>query len=480
MPSLPPELIPLILAEFPEDSRALRKCALVCQSWARISRSVSFRTLRIISSGVSRKRRARRIARFLHLCASPFETFSKSNIHHLELHEWPHSPYDFDPAGQHLEINALLEWHSADGTSNFSSLFPFLKRLSFVGDISWRSLSRAARKVLHEGFTTVTDLILDYNYIDIEAFLLLFHSFPSLQSLELHFLHHIPATLPESNTPVTEHPHPALETIILHNETNVEFIRSLHGAPCIKVLHLEGSVLLDALLESEDLQSSIAQLIHSARSTLEEFRCQSYFDDPMEIDNFLAWLDLTGLNKLRRIELDFDPYVESTDFPSSFPDFFDKLSTSNNIFPSQLEVLSIPFLPQHTCNTDFQKLDDILQRPYFSSVRELKYNFTCNFTRNDVMKQYRRRKRWYLRPDEDSAAELDLQERIRDFRVTYLPKCEARGILTTGHNYYYKPPLRLRDKVAGAARRTVRDVRFRTSGAVGSVADTIRRLVRLG
>uniref|UniRef100_A0A0W0GDP4 F-box domain-containing protein n=1 Tax=Moniliophthora roreri TaxID=221103 RepID=A0A0W0GDP4_MONRR len=442
MPSLPPELIPPILAEFPEDSKALRKCALVCQSWVRISRSISFRTLRVTGSGLSKKRRARRVARFLHLCASPLETFSKSNIHHLELHEWPHSPYDFDPTGQHLEINALLEWHSADGTRNFSSLFPFLKRLSFVGDISWRSLSRKTREVLHEGFTTVTELKLGYIYIDVEAFLPLIHSFPSLQSLELDFLRHISAPVSEPNTLAIERPHPTLERIILQDVTNVNFIRSLHEFPRIKVLYLEGSILLDALLESEELQSSITQLIHSARSTLEEFRCQSYFDDPMEIDAFLAWLDVTELNKLRRIELDFDPYVESTDFPSSFPDFFDKLSTSNNIFPSQLEVLSIPFLPQHTCNTDFQKLDDILQRPYFSSVRELKCNFTCNFTRNDVMKQYRRRKRWYLRPDEDSAAELDLQERIRDFRVTYLPKCEARGILTTGHNYYYKPPLR--------------------------------------
>uniref|UniRef100_A0A0W0G6W6 Uncharacterized protein n=1 Tax=Moniliophthora roreri TaxID=221103 RepID=A0A0W0G6W6_MONRR len=478
MPSLPPELIPLILAEFPEDSEFLRQCALVCRSWAYVSRPISFRTLKVTGNHLYTVHRASRT--FIQLCASPFETFSKSNVHTLEFCEWPR--YVDDPAGQHLVMNELLEWRSFDGTKTFSSLFPVTKRLSFMGNISWKSLSRVASKVLHEEFRTVTELRLEYICIGVEDFLSLTHSFPSLQSLELRFLRQISTTVSETYTPVIERPHPTLERIILDNVANVDFIKSLHGAPHLKVLHLEGLTLFRHLVESHELQLCITQLMHSARSTLEEFRSRFYFENPTEIDNFLAWLDLTKLCKLRRIDLDFDLFTEDPAFPLSFCDFFDKLSTSSDTVSSNLEVLSIPSLPKHIQCMDFQNFDEILQRPYFSSLRELKCTFTCDFTRKDAAKQIKHGGRQYFRPDEDSAAELDLRERIRDFKATYLPKCEARGIIfVTDTTYYYcNLPPKLWVKVASAARRAVRKIRSRTSGAVGLVADTVRRLVRLG
>ncbi|EEB89263.1 hypothetical protein MPER_12658, partial [Moniliophthora perniciosa FA553] len=404
--------------------------------------------------GLSEKRRARRIARFLRLCASPFETFSKSNIHHLDLWEWPDSSYDFDPAGQHLKVNALLEWHSADGTRNLSSLFPFLKRLSFVGFISWRSLSGKAKKAIYEGFMTVTELSLNYIYIDTEDFLTLIHSFPSLRSLELDFINQL--HLPDPKTPVTVS-HTNLQKIVLNYVRTPDFIRLFHGSPCLKILHLQGgSSFFKKFVNSDEVRAAITQLLRT--TALEEFRCEYCFNEPTEIDKLLAKLDLTGLSNLRQVELEFRTYVEGAAFPSSLPDFFDKVSTYNDTISSNLEVLSIPYLPEHIHHMDFQKFDEILQRPYFSSLRQLK----CSFT------------------NEDSAAELDLRERIRDFRATYLPKCEARGILVTDHKHYYRPPPRLRDKVARAARRTIRDIRSRTSGTIGIVAATVQRLVRLG
>ncbi|ESK89599.1 hypothetical protein Moror_8670 [Moniliophthora roreri MCA 2997] len=476
MPSLPPELIPLILAEFPEDSKALRNCALVCQSWARISRSISFHSLSVTGYGLPRKRRARRVARFLRLCASPFETFSKSNIHTLELWEWPHSPYDFDPAGQHLEINALLGWCSADGTKTISSLFPFLKRLSFLGDISWRSLSGVAKKAIYEGFMTVTELSLNYIHIDTEDFLTLIHTFPSLWSLELDFINQLHLSDPKTLVTV---PHTNLQKIVLDYVRTLDFIRLFHGTPCLKILHLHGgSIFFKKFVNSNEVRAAITRLLRS--TTLEEFRCEYRFNKPTEVDKFLAKLDLTGLSNLRQIEFEFHTYVEGAAFPSSLPDFFDKLSTSNDTISSSLEVVSIPYLPEHTRYMDFQKLDEILQRPYFSSLRELKCSFTCDFTQKDVAKQLKRGKRTYPQPDSDSAAESDLRERKRDFGVMYFPKCEARGILVTNHEYCYNPPPRFRDKIAGVAGRTARNIRSRTSGAMNFVTDSVQRLVRLG
>ncbi|KAK7036704.1 hypothetical protein VNI00_011369 [Paramarasmius palmivorus] len=232
-----------------------------------------------------------------------------------------------------------------------------------------------------------------------------------------------------------------LERISIHSVQASQVILSLVTSPCrITTLHIGAAIFLippqRQPLHTEP-HSYISQLLRTVSFTLEELRCHSGYFRTREVDRCLAHLDLNGLNKLRQLELYFTRIDDDAPFPSSLLDFFDKISQYDK--PPRLEVLSIPYLPEHVHFMDMQKFDEILQRPCFSSLRQLKCEFFCSYTQKDVRKQHDSGKRQFPKPDEDSPAEVDLQKRIQDFRTVHLCKCEERGILVMDIYYDYNP-----------------------------------------
>ncbi|KAK7036726.1 hypothetical protein VNI00_011391 [Paramarasmius palmivorus] len=439
MPSLPPELFPLVIVHLDRNIKALNRCALVCRQWADISRSLAFNTLHVTGQFLSRKRRARKVSRFLQLCTSPFETFSKSKVQTLELHEWP--KYTSDPAIQHVDLNELLGWESSDGTKNFSSLFPHLKALSIVGSVYWRSLSIPAKNALLQGFMTVTELRVAYIRLEdnYDEFLEFINSFPLLKSLDLCGIYNFSFLISPINASVKLNP--SIEKLELDSLGDVDLVRAIMPAPKLKTLQLEGSIFFEELMNTDELRAVTDDLIRSVGPTLETFICKGYYyNGGVAIYSYLTTLDLSGMPNLKRLEFDFTSFQGSC-YPSSVIDVLDKLSQHHNT--PHLEILNIPFLPELSDYGDYPKLDTIIfRRPCFASLRELKCSFNCTFTIKDVAKQKKRklRSQWYSKPDEDSEAEKGVQKRIQEFKAAFA-ECDKRGILVVDVDYCYDPPI---------------------------------------
>ncbi|KAI3611480.1 hypothetical protein WG66_002212 [Moniliophthora roreri] len=459
-PSIPPELIPLILAHISWDSKhkSLNRCALVCRDWTIISRRIAFNKLYITGQSLSRKQRTQKVSRFLQLCGSPYETFSKSRVHTLEFLEWPrYHPDPESPEKHKLDVNKLLEWVSTDRKKNLSSLFPNLKRLEIIGTIYWYSLSNLAKNALHDGFTTVTELKVAYLRLEDECdeFINLINSFPSLKSLDLCGIYNFSFLSPPKTSMVVLNPD--IERIAIDSLSEIDVFRTLIPTPRLKTLQLEGHVLFEELAGVDELRLVAEELLRSVSSTLETFICKAFcFNGGIALFSYLSILDLSGMTNLQRLEFDFRSFKPSY-YPSSVIDVLDRVSRSSD--SAHLQVINIPFLPELSEAANFLKLDAvILRRPYFSSLRELKCQFSCDFTIKDVSRQrkrkYKRKSQWYTKPDEDSMAGKALQERIREFKAVF-PWCEKRGVLVVDVEYSYDPPISFKGKMASTARRAV-------------------------
>ncbi|EEB97033.1 hypothetical protein MPER_03731, partial [Moniliophthora perniciosa FA553] len=196
----------------------------------------------------------------------------------LEFQEWPrYRPNPESPEKEELEVDRLLGWESSDGKRNLSSLFPNLKRLEIIGAIYWCSLSNSAKKALHEGFMTVTELRVAYLRIENEydEFINLINSFPALKSLDVCGIYNFSFFSPPKTSTVVLNPN--IEHMAFDSLSEIDVFRALTPAPRLKTLRLEGHVLFEELAGIDELRLVAEELLRSVSSTLETFICKAFY-----------------------------------------------------------------------------------------------------------------------------------------------------------------------------------------------------------
>ncbi|KAF9265738.1 hypothetical protein L218DRAFT_115411 [Marasmius fiardii PR-910] len=419
-PPLPFELLSVILTGLSQSD--LLQCALVCRAWLPISRPLVFRTISLYSG------KPVAVKRFLRLCDSPHETFSTADIQTLSI---SHYLSKRSEKPEHLPLNRLSTWRSSDGKRTIPGIFHKLRRLTCFW-VDWFMLMEETKRTLSAGFKGVTDLELySTTFEQYEEFSALLHSFPVLRSMEMTDCR---GPAPDSECTFTDMPsgsggHASLEYLTVCRMRDAKLIQSLIPSPSLRKFNWWHQSFLESDRDSESYRvlSMVNQVLLSATSSLEElgvyFGCYHHASIGRSV---FEYLDLSKHARLRSIGLSASPdYIVH---------FLDRLASANRPDPSPLKILKIPSLP--SLDLDWYNLDKILQSPYFQSLTELRCDFPCSFSPEDVTEQPKAP--WYDVPDKCSTAEVDLQERMEQFRM-YLPKCNQREILSLRVDYWYVP-----------------------------------------
>ncbi|ESK94293.1 hypothetical protein Moror_8278 [Moniliophthora roreri MCA 2997] len=453
-PPLPPELVSLIfinLHNSPGSSNVdLNRCALVCRAWMPEARSLVFRSIFLHNHYHSKASPIG--ARFLRLCDSPFETFSKAGVQTLIISHYANpKPADF-------QLDKLLTWRSPDGKRTVLDIVPKLTQLS-LSWITWCTLSEQAKRVLHEGFKSVMELDL-YNVVfdSYGEFAALLHTFPLLHSLKMTgcFEPSTPVPVSTSGQPLTDL---NLKDVSIFGLDDAKLLDALVPSPNLRVFRCrQPSYTFDGRGGSLEAER-VRRLLDSASASLEEFVLDGGFypaSPATALYQYIVGLELTRYQNLRLITF--------TVLTPSLVDVLEGLANSSVHRDGQLEVLNLPYLCSIK-DLDWERLDIVLQYPYFSHLKELRCSFTCRFTEEDVARQPQAP--IYDTPDTDSEAARDLEMQLLEFR-THLPICEKRGILVPIIDYWYAskcweivlPQRRTRrEKVVSALRRVLRLMR---------------------
>ncbi|KAK7049334.1 hypothetical protein VNI00_005935 [Paramarasmius palmivorus] len=437
-PPLPPEIIHQILQDLSDSSGLfsktnLNQCALVCRAWLPKARSLVFHTIAINPGPM----KFASIRSFLRLCNSPLETLSQSGVQTLRVSQYL---VDNHKQGNQCYLERLLNWRSCDGKRTIRTILPNLKRLSLMF-IDWRTISEEGMKVLLEGFKSVAELELyQVNFDSYDEFTSLLHSMPLLHSLDMTGCG---GPSPIKRPPVSDRPLGNLKNVSIRCLKDTKLLRALVPSPNLRVFRCyqppyasDGEVFeasdVNGLLESAS--SSLEEFVFEAGyttfglTTLGEYHPFAYRFHAyhMPQDRYLDELDLTKYPSLRLVDL--------TIMTPRLVDILDRLARpSNNHHRSRLKVLRLPYL-NSIVDLDWTRLDQILQRPYFSELTTIECSFCCIFSPDDVVNQPRAIQ--YDAPDPDSFAEYELQARLSRFRQQ-LPMCDQRGILDPQVDYWY-------------------------------------------
>ncbi|KAJ8093105.1 hypothetical protein PM082_020588 [Marasmius tenuissimus] len=459
MPPLPFELLCDILNEVWEPND-LYQCALVCRAWNPVARSLVFRTGITLYPG-----KPSVVKRFLRLCDSPYETFSRADIRVLSVSHYLLKRTD---KPEQLPLNRLLTWRSTDGKRTMSTILPRLARLMFYW-VDWHTLTEEAKRSLSAGFKGVTDLELySTTFEQYDEFSALLHSFPVLRTMEMT---ECKGPSPDSECTFTDTPsgsggHAKLEYLSVRRMRDARLIQLLIPSPSLRNFNwwhqysfLDWGTDVDTF---NKVLSMVNQVLLSASSSLEELGLYfgSYYHESMTRASFeyLQTLDLSRHTRLRNIELSVHP--------DCIVPFLRRLADKHhNHDTGPLQVLKIPSLPG--LELDWYSLDRTLECLYFRSLSELRCDFPCSFSPEDVTEQPKAV--WYDAPDSNSTAEIDLQERLEQFKM-HLPKCSERGILVPRVEYWYVPRwwdeidiflprLTRRQRLMNAVRRALRTVK---------------------
>ncbi|SJL13806.1 uncharacterized protein ARMOST_17254 [Armillaria ostoyae] len=384
---LPAELCNLIIDHLHDSKPSLLACSLVCRAWIPECRFHLFHNLRLCRDTADT---------FFQLFESPHATLASAHIRELDVAQ------NTVIRGGSLEGD-LLEGLAFQGvlTRCPADVFEHVQKLS-VTWVGWWTLTGAERLSIGHIFKNVTELALwTVVFQTDEELQALVASFPPLEVLSLRAIRQLAHHL------VQRRVQPSCYT----------FLDSLSIPP---------SVIMCADFKPA-LAEEFGQLLSSAGERLEYFgftiQAASCLNNGVDLDARFKLVNLARTSNLRRIQL----WVEDNQY---LLPFLIRLTESDFSTPT-LETLDIFYLSAH--NLDWEKLDDILQHPYFHAVREIKTSVPTYFRRDDVVGQ---EPGWYSKPNDGSKAHIEMGSNMAKF-MDKLPKCRARGILRPAEGYRF-------------------------------------------
>lgn len=479
IPSLPLEILNHVVDELvhsdspsstdpvPEIIKTLLALSLVSRAFIPQSRFHLFSVISLYQNGVTD---------FLQLLESPWCTIPLANTREFVVST--NLVVEGEREDEALKtLDRLLTWRrsrseseSTTGTSqqprdlSLSDIFPNLKKLS-LNWIGWDTLSSQARETLHQGFRSVEQISLWNVEMHFEkefhAFLM---SFPVLSSLDFdgcviyesksEGCENRTGDLPlerdivDDTSNTLRQRRPAVQSIKLLNlsDRQVSLLRALHFCQgSLRVLHCHFVNYSDARVSCT---KAIGELVSVANDTLEEFTLEVQaagllregFDLGMHSvtyslhsyrlpqasrkryslfvfpDRRLAQIDLSKASKLKHLALNYDD-VDATPF-------LERLSSrAIPQSPPSLKIISLMrYLP-----VDTLALDNLLQRPTFSSLSEIRYSVVTGFCESDVQGQPPDTV-WYEQASVGSPAYLNMKKNVEN-TMKQMPKCRDRGIL---------------------------------------------------
>ncbi|KAJ8093114.1 hypothetical protein PM082_020599 [Marasmius tenuissimus] len=426
---LPPEILFSIFQGLPKSD--LRTLALVCPSWVPASRSHAFNHLQLdlnLNKPVS-------ALQFLELCESPLETITTSGVRTLVITHYDHHA-EWTSRQQTLALEKLWSWRSSDGRRSLSTM------LSDVRCLHLHHLSLdASVRLPSEIFGSIKELHLYYTRFDTySAFLSVLQAVGTPESLEMTGCigpigsGRADAAQREEISVCKSRElacRSTLHTISLHSVKDAQLVGLLVPSPALQTLR----VALQSLpsLHDDLVVAEVRKLMVSARSSLNNIRLD--LTNSICIRNFVSSLEndpLAGYPRLRELELRIAPH--------ELLSFLDGISgrgvSRPSTAPSPLTTLKIPSLYSRRSSSDWGSLDEILQRPYFSSLERLVPNFYIMFRSTDATKQPKALS--YASPDECSPIRVML--RLDIIRLEeHLPKCSKRGIVVPRVEYSFIP-----------------------------------------
>ncbi|KAJ8075066.1 hypothetical protein PM082_019393 [Marasmius tenuissimus] len=395
MPNLPLEIQALII-HFLQDfsafnfrgySTSLTICALVCRAWVSPSRTALFR--RFVLDDCSAQD-------FLHLFDTHLETFSSARISQFDYQqdEVRRREYLEDPDSPCHTFNDVLKWRSSDGKRDLSTLLAGVERME-LGYLGWDTLDRGGRRRLAECFSSVKHLKLyGTQFPNPPTFHTFLHSFPHLSAVHLDDV--VVTTAKRDQEPSDSHEDAPsrLRTIVLENFSLRDGTNTIESLiPCPSLQSFSYSYYFDVKALKASRSTVLNRLLASAGDSLEDFSVTVWREVVEDrVGNTFRNIDLSQNPNLRRINL-------SIHDSSNLITFLENLSSTRTIYSTDephLHHLRIERLPQVDLD-DWTRLDDVLQHPYFSALREIVY-------------------------------EANREEEVEEVR-RHLPQCERRGIL---------------------------------------------------
>ncbi|KAK0235000.1 hypothetical protein EDD85DRAFT_63450 [Armillaria nabsnona] len=410
---LPTELCNLIIGHLHDSKPSLFACSLVCRAWVPECRFHLFHTVVLYRDTADP---------FFQLFESPHATIASSHTRELDVAQ------NTVTRGGNLD-GELLDGLAFQGVLSRcpADVFEHVQKLS-VTWVGWWTLSEAERLSIGHRFKIATELALWMVYFRTdEEFLALVTSFPALEILSLQTIRFQDKDLEENHSYV-EHTLPAkLHTISLNDVSNPHVIRSLIPCPSLRVFNCHYVNFGDF---TPALAKDFGQLLLSAGERFEELgftiQAGALLNDGVDLDARFKLIDLARIPNLKRIKF----LIEDNRY---LIPFLRRLAGSGSSTP-MLETLDIYYLSEY--DLDWEKLDDILQHPYFHVLREIKTTIETPFNLLDVGGQESENFGWYSKPNDGSRAHIEMGRNIAKF-MGRLPKCRARGVLRPAEIYHF-------------------------------------------
>ncbi|KAK0216841.1 hypothetical protein IW262DRAFT_150284 [Armillaria fumosa] len=421
---LPVELCNLIIDHLHDSKPSLLACSLVCRAWVPECRFHLFYQV-VLGPDTADP--------FFQLLESPHATIAPAHTRELDVSQNSvKSEYELLVAeltrstGENLDNNLLENLGILSRCP--ADLFGHVKKLS-VTRVGWWRLSDAERLSIRQRFKNVTELFLWRIYFQTdEEFQALLASFPALEVLSLQAIRFRVSDLEENHLHAGPSLPANLHTISLKDTTNPRIMRSLIPCPLLRVFRFNYGEFGDF---KPALAKELNRLLLSAGDRLEDFEFKAKFDDGDDFvlkDARIELIDLARIPNLKRINF----WINDTG--QYLIPLLRRLVELGSTTP-MLETLDIHYLPQY--DIDWDKLDDILQHPYFHALREIKASIKMYFHLEDVVGQERpERPGWYLKPNDGSRPHIEMGREVARFEEC-LPKCQARGIVRVAEAYHF-------------------------------------------
>ncbi|KAK0475794.1 hypothetical protein IW261DRAFT_1492996 [Armillaria novae-zelandiae] len=403
---LPVELCNLIIDHLHDSKPSLLACSLVCRAWVSECRLHLFCKV-ILNSGTAEP--------FFQLLESPHATIASARTRELYVgHNTARSKFELRVAQLtriRETIDAKLLEHMGILSRCPADVFGHAKKLS-VTWAGWWTPTDPERLSIGQRFKNVRELDLCKVYLQTdEDFQALLASFPALEILSS------ADTAPPAN----------LHTISLKDSdtTYLCIIRSLIPCPLLRVFQFHDGTFGSF---TPTLAKELNRLLVSAGGRLEDFEFKVKHNDSADLDAQIELIDFARIPNLKRISF----WIGNTG--RYLIPLLRCLAESGSSTP-MLETMDIHYLPQY--DIDWDELDDILQRPYFYALREIKTSIKMYFDLEDVVGQERlERPERYLKPNDGSRPHIEMGLEVARF-VECLPKYQARGIVRVAEAYHF-------------------------------------------
>ncbi|KAG7087641.1 hypothetical protein E1B28_013589 [Marasmius oreades] len=426
MPTLPFELQTLILLHLRDSSSNFRGyssiltvCALVCRAWVSSSRSALFHRFVLDDNSVGE---------FLQLYDHPLETFSLARVTQFEYQQCEVRNRDYlqDPTSSCDTLNKVLKWRSSDGKRDLSTMLSVTERME-LGYFGWDTLDGKGKRRLAECFSSIQHLKLyGTEFESGDALQSFIKSFSALGSLHLDDV----VLMAGSRAPVGKQTETwshddipiNLHTIVLEQMSRrdgTDVVESLTPCPSLRNFSYHHYFDVNGLTTSRT--TAIGKLLASAAQTLEQLTVTVWRQgEESQIENAFRAIDISLNPNLRRINLSVQSSAYLIPFLERFTLAITKANGHGSYTPEPeepcLHSLHIEHLPKLDIN--WERLDNTLQHPIFSALREIncemKFRDRCRDSYGDTKSLL--------------TISEEVYKGVKDFRAR-LPQCDSRGIL---------------------------------------------------